>query len=202
MCHGEKLPRMESYTFLHYFKEINSLFVQADIAYGMIFQSVDQMQNSIGSDNFYLEKEKVWMFIMTFLALSGNVSKLLFPVKRDGKLAIRRGKELRRMIKVDERSIISDRKLRDDFEHFDARLDAYFQSDRKHTLIDKNIGDPSEYAGVELREFLRHFYPEENMIIFSGKEYDLKMMMDELITINTRVKEKIFPRFQIDPMKD
>jgi hypothetical protein len=157
MSHGEKLPRMESYTFLHYLREINSLFVQADIAYGMIFQSTDQMQNSIGSNNFYLEKEKVWMFIMTFLALSGNVSKLLFPVKRDGKLAMRRGKELRRMLKVDESSIISDRKLRDDFEHFDAR---------------------------------------------AGKEYDLKMMMDELIAINTRVKGKIFPRFQIDPMKD
>ena len=69
-------------------------------------------------------------------------------------------------------------------------------------LIDKNIGDPSEYAGVELRELLRHFYPEESMIIFSGKEYDLKMMMDELIAINTRVKGKIFPRFQIDPVKD
>lgn len=187
---------MEWYSILHYLREINSLIEQSDIAYGMIFQTERQMKRHIGTDQFGLERERIWMYITTFLVISGNISKLLFPNprKKDNphyQRALNRGSQLRILLEVPENSILKNRVLRNLFEHCDEKLDAYFQSPRKHTLIDKNIGDPTQWKGLEQKEFFRHLDPVNEKLIFLGEKYDLKAMKSDLESLNGRVCPKL-----------
>jgi len=193
--------------FVHfYLLEITNLIDQSLIAYDLIFDTLKQRHTELNAnqypndpDKYWRFREMVWMYIMTFLALSANVSKLYFPSKRDRERAINRGKALRKLIGLSDESIIKNRELRDHFEHFDARLDDYFQSSKNNVFIDKNIGPISEIKGLNTKELFRHFDDKNQVVIFLGEEYDIKAIRTELISINERVLRIISPYFQKNP---
>lgn len=198
---------MESPFILFYLMEITNLIDQSVIAFDLIFDTLKKMKSEISGarkprdpNAFYRSQKIAWMYVMTFLALSANVSKLLFPAPRkDHKSTINRGKTLRKLLDVNDDSLLENRDLRDHFEHFDERLDIYFQSTRKHTYIDMNIGDLSEFKGLDRKEVLRHLDDKNQVVIFLGEEYDIKALKQELISINDRVLRKINPHFLDHP---
>ena len=67
---------------------------------------------------------EVWSSIQSILVAAGNVSKILWPQKE--KYA-GRGERLRELLKVDDNNILSDRKFRNHFEHYDERIEKWFQ---------------------------------------------------------------------------
>ncbi len=175
--------------------EITNLIDQSLIAFDLIFDTLKKMESEISvtriprdPDAFWRSRKTAWMYVMTFLALSANVSKLLFPSSQGGKRAINRGKTLGTLLDVNDDSLLKNRELRDHFEHFDERLDAYFQSPRKDMYIDLNIGEISEIKGLDRKEVLRHLDNKNQVVIFLGEEYDIKALKQELILINARAR--------------
>jgi len=73
-------------------------------------------------DNF--DQIEVWSSIQSILVAAGNVSKILWPQEK--KYAVR-GKRLRELLKVDDNNILSDRSLRNHFEHYDDRIEKWFK---------------------------------------------------------------------------
>jgi hypothetical protein len=82
-------------------------------------------------ENFdYIE---VWCSIQSILVAAGNVSKILWPQL---KKSAARGERLRKLLQVDENNLLSDRKFRNHFEHYDDRIDAWFAEDRSAVYTD------------------------------------------------------------------
>jgi hypothetical protein len=78
--------------------------------------------------------ELFWMSLQTFLTFAGNVSKLLWPVKKANK----RGADLRRELGVDGLALEC-RELRNHLEHFDERIDVWLESGRGQNFRDRLI---------------------------------------------------------------
>ncbi|WP_229007426.1 hypothetical protein [Methylophilus sp. Leaf408] len=67
---------------------------------------------------------EVWCSIQSILVAAGNVSKILWPSR---KISIPRGEALRALLSIDDQSLLSDRKLRNHFEHYDERIEDWFK---------------------------------------------------------------------------
>ena len=78
-------------------------------------------------------------------------------------------------------------------------MDEYFQSPRKHTFIDKNIGELAEFKGLDSKEVLRHLDDKNGVVIFLGENYDIKKIKSELISLNEKVLNKINPNMRNNP---
>lgn len=64
-----------------------------------------------------------WSAIQSILSASANVSKILWP----GKNRKARGEYLRKLLSVDEEHLLSDRSIRNSFEHYDERIEDWFE---------------------------------------------------------------------------
>jgi hypothetical protein len=74
---------------------------------------------------------RIWYSIHGFLIATGNVSKLLWPPRSRNR---ERGAELRESLSVEENSCLQVRDLRDNFEHYDERLETFFSHWDRQTL--------------------------------------------------------------------
>ena len=82
---------------------------------------------------------EVWGSIQSILVAVANVSKILWPVKK----YMARGKQLRELLGIDDDNLLSDRTFRNHFEHYDERIEEWFDSNDSVVYMDSAI-DPFE----------------------------------------------------------
>jgi hypothetical protein len=113
---------------------------------------------------------RVFYSVHVFLMFVANLSKLLFPGKKDED----RGAELRRTLNVPLNSPIRAREFRNHYEHYDTRLDRWARS-RPTLMIDMNVlsGPISSVTGVPHRSFMRNFDSLNYNLSFHGETYGL-----------------------------
>lgn len=113
---------------------------------------------------------RIFYSIHAFLIFVANLSKLLFPSKKDED----RGAELRHTLNVPLNSPIRAREFRNHYEHYDTRLDRWARS-RPTLMIDMNVapGPISSVTGVPHRSFMRNFDSLNYELSFHGETYDL-----------------------------
>lgn len=115
---------------------IGEIVLQAKIAQ----RSAERLR--VTHDNF--DQVETWCSIQSILVAAGNVSKILWP-KQQYKI---RGEELRQLLKVKKDNPLSDRKFRNNFfEHYDERVEEYFQGNSKGVYIDLAM-NPSLRSGL------------------------------------------------------
>ena len=118
--------------------------------------------------------DRIWMSVQTVLIAVGNISKLLWPTNPEYE---DRGAELRALLRVDKESVLSSRKFRNHFEHFDERLEAWAAEER--TLqFDCNVGPIGMFGNVDPRNFVRHFDPDNRILVFGDERYELGPVLD------------------------
>lgn len=71
------------------------------------------------------DKIEVWSSIQSILGSTANVSKILWPARQQYK---DRGIRLRQILKVQDDNILSERKFRNYFEHYDEQIDGWFEN--------------------------------------------------------------------------
>lgn len=138
---------------------------------------------------------RIWYSIHGFLVATGNVSKLLWPPRSRKR---ERGTELRASLSVEENSCLQARDLRDNFEHYDERLETFFLSlgPSNFVLIDGNVspgGIKRLASHADEKQVLRHFGPEAWTLLFCGKTFHLKPVVRaicELLPIAKRESER------------
>lgn len=137
------------------------------IAYEDLNQALNRM-------SFNGSSERLWYSIQSFLVASGNISKLLFGLKdRDkqrAELRLKQRVELRRGLGIDDSSPFNNREARNFFEHFDERLETWFDSSTRHNFVDSNVVSLSMIDGIDKHDFIRNFDPEKMAITFYGEE--------------------------------
>jgi hypothetical protein len=118
---------------------------------------------------------EVWCSIQSILVAAGNISKILWPPDKKYKM---RGERLRKMLKVQDDNIISDRKFRNNFfEHYDSRIEDWFSKQSQGVYIDLAM-NPS-FPGRSLNSH-RGYNSFNNTLEFRGEILDLNDILKSL----------------------
>lgn len=118
--------------------------------------------------------QRVFYALQNLLNAGANISKAFWG--SGGKLSAER-KPLRDSIGLDDKSPLREVAMRNNFEHFDERIDRWWTESKRHNLIDFNIG--VMVAGVEDIDIMRNFDPKSNEVIFGGQRFNLQSLLDE-----------------------
>lgn len=118
---------------------------------------------------------EVWSSIQSILVSAANVSKILWPFKKQNKV---RGERLRQLLKVDKTNILSDRKFRNYFEHYDDEIEDWFNNHPSAVYIDL-VMNPS-LQGYLASSCHRGYNSFNNTLIFRGESLDLTEVLKAL----------------------
>jgi len=138
---------------------------------------------SVSKDN--LDQIEVWSSIQSILVAAGNVSKILWPQKAYEA----RGERLRELLKVDDSNILSDRKFRNHFEHYDERIEDWFKKQSSAVYSDLAV-DPfkSIWGNVPTNQH-RAYGPLTHTLTFRGESFDLAAVLKELKEIRIKCSD-------------
>lgn len=128
------------------------------------------------------DRVEVWCSIQSILVAAGNVSKILWP-NRTNKT---RGERLRQILRIESTSILSDRKFRNHFEHYDERIEEWFTSSSSGVYIDLSM-NPS-LRGDLPRNDHRGYNSFNNTLIFRGESLDLNEILKALEEVYNNCK--------------
>jgi hypothetical protein len=124
------------------------------------------------------DKIEVWGSIQSILGSAANVSKILWPVRQQYK---ERGVRLRQILKVQDTHILSDRKFRNYFEHYDEQVDEWFKNQDQGVYIDLSM-NPSFNTiwGDFPPQGNRGYNSFNNTVVFRGETMDLNGVLKAL----------------------
>lgn len=138
-------------------------------------------------DNF--DQIEVWSSIQSILVAAGNVSKILWPSKE----YVERGKRLRELLKVDEGNLLSDRKFRNHFEHYDDRIEKWFKGTSSAVYSDLAIDPLKSMRRNVPTNHHRAYDPLTQTLTFRGESFDLAAVLKELKEIRIKSRHFVLP---------
>jgi hypothetical protein len=126
---------------------------------------------------------RAWQPIQAFLTAVANISKAFWG--QGGKFAAERA-TLRVSLGVDESSPIRSTSMRNNFDHFDERLDEWWDESMSHNYVDLSFGNAATVVtgpGIGTKDVFRSFDPETGNLVFWGQTYHLPTMEKEIARI-------------------
>lgn len=120
----------------------------------------------------------VFYGIQNFLNAAANISKAFWG--QGGKFAEQR-KPLRDSVGVADTSPLRQVVMRNNFEHFDERLDRWWKESKRHNFSDLNIG--LIIAGIDEIDSFRNFDPKSTDLSFWGQKFNLQELINEVRSI-------------------
>ncbi len=137
----------------------------------IVFRANERLElTKINSDNI-----ETWLSIQSILIGAGNISKILWSSTKYKE----RGEKLRKLLKIEKDNPLSNRKFRNNFEHYDERIEEWFVN-----------SNSSSYFDLAMNPSLYHYYPEtfnrgynsfNNTLLFRGEIFEINQI---LIAIN------------------
>ena len=121
------------------------------------------------------DQVEVWCSIQSILVAAGNVSKILWPIKKEHKM---RGEKLRQLLKVESDSILSDRKFRNYFEHYDERIEDWFKN--SPSAVYRDVAMNPSFTGFMSSSVNRGYNSFNNTLVFRGETLDLNAILNVL----------------------
>ncbi len=134
------------------------------------------------TDNNF-DHTEVWCSIQSILVAAGNVSKILWP---NAKYKTR-GERLRKVLNVENSNIISSRKFRNHFEHYDERIDEWFKDNSSAVYAD--LGMNSSLRNRLPTRDHRGYNSFNNTLVFRGETLDLGELLKALNEILDSCKQ-------------
>ncbi|MFZ5802608.1 MAG: hypothetical protein ACOY3K_05820 [Candidatus Omnitrophota bacterium] len=138
-------------------------------------------------DNF--DQIEVWSSIQSILVAAGNVSKILWPQKEYAA----RGERLRKLLKVTEDNLLSDRSLRNHFEHYDDRIEKWFKGKSSAVYSDLAIDPLKSMRRNFPTNHHRAYDPLTQTLTFRGESFDLAAVLKELKEIRIKCRDFVLP---------
>lgn len=138
-------------------------------------------------DNF--DQVEVWSSIQSILVAAGNVSKILWPYKEYAE----RGERLRKLLKVTEDNLLSDRKFRNHFEHYDDRIEKWFKGKSSAVYSDLAIDPLKSMRRNFPTNHHRAYDPLTQTLTFRGESFDLAAVLKELKEIRIKCRHFVLP---------
>lgn len=120
---------------------------------------------------------EIWGAIQSILIAAGNVSKILWPTR---KRSAKRGQMLRELLDIDDRNPLSNRNFRNHFEHYDERIEDWFEKNGSAVYRDSKIDPFSSIWGHNPANVHRGYDPLTNTLTFRGESTDLAAILSAL----------------------
>jgi hypothetical protein len=138
------------------------------------------------------EVRRCFYALQNLLGAAANVSKACWGTqdKKFGNRRERERKPLRDSIGIKDNSPFRRVKMRNNFEHFDEKLDEWFLKSKNHIYMDLNIG-PYRLAGVQPIDVFRWYDPTTKFLYFWGQEFDVQAIVDETNRLYPLIEEEI-----------
>jgi hypothetical protein len=132
------------------------------------------------------DRIEVWGSIQSILVAAANVSKILWPVKKSSK---KRGEHLRKLLSVDESNLLYVRTIRNHFEHYDERIEDWFNKNNSLVYRDLRI-NPFEPRPWSFPQFFHRSYnPVSKKLSFRGETIDLARVINSLLEIREKCQD-------------
>lgn len=178
---------MEEFAQKVFIREIEHQCRHADFTFHEMKHALDDLEKKIGASQLpgpWMSElmDRIFFTAHAFLVAAGNVSKLLWPTKRRCEA---RGKELRRLLGVDDKNVLNSRTFRNYFEHFDEHLDEWANSSKHKSFIDRNVGVVESSPGLNPEDCMRNLDPKSLTLTFHGESYHIPTIMDALDSIHS-----------------
>lgn len=167
-------------------KMVLSIFQQEVVQQAAFALRAAAEMDSLMQNRMRLDHDRFWANVQLFLTGAANVSKLLWP-PADRKTAFawrERGRILRASLNVQDGSALQQKGFRNDFEHFDERLEKWLTDSPNRNIADRNIGPKGIIVGLQDQEFMRGFDPTTWSITFNGEPHDSLAVRRELATLH------------------
>lgn len=129
----------------------------------------------------------VFFAIQNFLNAAANVSKALWGQSR--RFSEQR-RELRESIGVADDSPLVGVTMRNNFEHFDEKIDKWWKESASKNYVDLNVGPPGFIGGVAATDMFRNYYPSTGVLTFWGQEFRLGEILSEVQRILPKLSEE------------
>lgn len=147
---------------------MGEIVLQSKIAH----RAAERLQTA--NENF--DKIEVWSSIQSILIAAGNVSKILWP----GKKYKSRGEKLRKLLRVDASNLLSDRKFRNHFEHYDERIEVWFANHSSAVYRDLAMNPSMSNFGQKYTSNHRVYNSIDNTLVFRDESLDLNAVLSAL----------------------
>ena len=162
--------------------------------------------HSRDSDNV----RRIFAAVQSLLGAAAMMSKLLKPdppgfrwdgsplspeETRQRKLSIDRGKQLRDALLVKGDHPITQRSVRNAFEHFDDRLDRYLEANPTASVVDLYVGPAGGIVVDPPIPYLRHVDNETLMVSVLDKSVNIQSLYDAAKDVGDRARHWIGGHF-------
>lgn len=146
------------------------------------------------------EKNSKFTFyaLQNMLNAGANISKALWGAKdKHEKVRELRRKPLRDSIGISDDSPLRQVKMRNNFEHYDERLDTWWEKSTNHNYADLSIisasGGPVRPGSGLLADSdrFREFDPATTDLVFWGQKFHLDELVDEVTKIIPRLQAEV-----------
>jgi hypothetical protein len=136
-----------------------------------------------------LDMIDIWSAIQSILIAAGNISKILWPTKKESQS---RGLMLRELLDVDKNSPLIDRKFRNLFEHYDERIDNWFMPQRSASFKDFCLGPPQGFHGQFPSGVHRGYDYTTETLSYQGESVNLGVLVRAIAEIQQKCRTIIF----------
>ncbi len=157
---------MEEHFIRTYIEKILEEIEGAEKAYNKILEPIQDIQDI----------DDTFRNIHYFVLHVSNIFKFIQPNSKELEFSKFRMKSLRikypHLPKIDHKSIL----IRNDFEHYDERIDSWIINSEAHNLADKNIGNVKSIDGLSSTDYFRTYDPDTKILTFNHTEYSLKKL--------------------------
>lgn len=144
----------------------------------------------VASDPDHFDELEIWISIQSILLAAGNVSKILWPSRKASEA---RGDALRVLLNIDERNLLSDRKFRNHFEHYDERIEDWFEKSSSAVYTDSSIDPFGSIWGSNPSNLHRGYNPLTQTLTFRGESMDLAALLTVLEEIRHKCSHFALP---------
>lgn len=150
----------------------------------IVFQSkiAQRASDRLRATRDHFDKLEVWSSIQLILVAAANVSKILWPQKKYKS----RGDLLRKLLNVDQNNLLSDRRFRNHFEHYDEKIENWFKDQPSAVYRDLEIDPFKSIWGITDHNKNRTYDPIKQTITFRGESLDLEEVLNALEEIRLK----------------
>ncbi|WP_024772967.1 hypothetical protein [Aquimarina macrocephali] len=124
----------------------------------------------------------IWSDIQSILISSSNISKILWPKRKYAQ----RGQELRKLLTIDSKCVLKNRKFRNKFEHYDDFINDFFEDKNSYSYTDFAMNPSLRSFGMESCH--RGYNSYNNTLVIHGEILDLNSIIDAAKEIKLKCK--------------
>ncbi len=144
---------------------------------------VERAMHSLSNDMCNLDTIAIWSNVQQILVSSSNISKVFWPPNKKNN---KRGRELRELLNVNDDNPLNNRSLRNHFEHFDERIDKYFEYTDQGVYTDLEIILPKPECAYMGPPRNRAYDPVNHIVMFRDEKLELLPIFNTLQDIKKR----------------